>query len=93
MIHDDPRENKGGAEAHQCAQDCHCHSQVLPGYWDEAVKLDDAENVDEECKGEEEAPGEHAEDPECVEVFVFGWIFVGVREFQRGHKTEGGTAG
>lgn len=40
------------------------------------MKLDDAEDVDKQCKGEEEAPGEHAEDPECVDVLDLRCIFV-----------------
>lgn len=32
------------------------------------MKLDDAEYVDEKCQGKEQAPGEHAEEPEFVEV-------------------------
>lgn len=68
MVHDDPRENKRGAQAHQRPKHSHCHSQVFPRNREEAVKLDDAEDVDKERKGEEEAPGKHAEYPECVEV-------------------------
>lgn len=45
------------------------------------MKLDDAQDVDEQGNGEEEAPDEHTEDPE-------GSVPSCVTMFHRGHKTE-----
>lgn len=66
MIHDYPGKNHRGAEVHQHSQQGHRHSQVLPGYRDEAVELDDVNNVYEESDHKEETPGKHTEDPECL---------------------------
>lgn len=74
MIHDNPRKINTGTQAHWGTQNCHSQSQVLPGYWYEAVELDDAQNVDEERDAKEETPGEHAEGPERVELADIGRV-------------------